>query len=179
MFARKTTVLFGTILAGLIGLAFIPAAMSSSRAALSPQDTAFVREAAMGGMAEVELGRVAVRQASNPDVKAFGQRMIDDHSAADNELNHLASGKGISLPTTIAAKERAEVDRLSKLSGPAFDRQYMEMMVTDHKQDVALFEREATRAHDPDLKSWVTKTLPTLKAHLELSIADLNKLRGK
>jgi putative membrane protein len=128
-------------------------------------DEKFVMEAAEGGMMEVQLGQVAVAKATSADVKQFGQRMIDDHSKANDELTGLASSKGITLPTALDAKHQAEVDRLSKLSGADFDRHYMMMMVEDHNKDVAAFDRESKSGKDPDVKAWAAKTLPTLKEH--------------
>lgn len=132
-------------------------------------DQAFVMKAAHGGMAEVKLGELATQKASNADVKAFGQRMVDDHSKANDELKQLASRKGITLPTDIDASHQAKYDRLSKLSGAEFDRAYMKDMVADHKEDVSEFRRESEHGSDPDVKAWAGKTLPTLEQHLQMA----------
>lgn len=132
---------------------------------LSAADQAFVKEAAIGGMAEVDLGKLAASKASNPDVKQFGQRMVDDHGKANDELKGWASQKSVNLPADIDAKHKAEHARLEKLSGDAFDRAYMASMVADHNKDVAAFERESKNAKDADLKAWAAKTLPTLQDH--------------
>jgi len=132
-------------------------------------DNPFVTKAANGGMAEVKLGTLATQKAANPDVKAFGQQMVDDHGKANDELKQLASSKGITLPTDIDAKEQAKYDRLSKLSGAEFDRAYMKEMVSDHHTDVAEFRRESQRGSDPDVKAWAAKTLPTLEHHLQMA----------
>jgi len=128
-------------------------------------DTKFVHEAAAGGMAEVELGKLAAGKASSPDVKAFGQRMVDDHSKANDELKALASQKGMTLPSAPEPAHKAMQDRLSKLTGAAFDKAYMQEMVKDHDKDVAAFKHASTSAADPDLKAWAAKTLPTLQEH--------------
>lgn len=146
--------------------------------ALSSADQSFVKEAATGGMAEVDLGQLAASKATNPDVKQFGQRMVDDHGKANDELKSFASQKSITLPTELDAKHKSEHARLEKLSGDAFDRAYMSSMVEDHNKDVAAFERESKSAKDPDLKAWVTKTLPTLQDH-QKSAKEINtKLHG-
>jgi putative membrane protein len=132
-------------------------------------DQAFVLEAAKGGMAEVEVGKLAVDKASNADVKKFGQRMVDDHSKANDELKAIASSKHITLPASLDAKDKAMYDRLSKLSGAAFDRAYMQAMVTDHVTDVAAFKREAQTGNDPEVKAFAAKTLPTLEDHLKMA----------
>jgi putative membrane protein len=136
---------------------------------MSSQDHDFLMDAAMGGLMEVELGKVAAQQGSSEGVKQFGQRMVDDHSKANTELMTLASGKGITLPTELDAKHREEVTKLSAMSGAEFDRAYMNMMVSDHNKDVAAFEKESTKGGDPDLKAFATKTLPTLKEHQQLA----------
>jgi putative membrane protein len=132
-------------------------------------DTAFAKEAALGGMAEVELGNLAKEKASNNDVKQFGDRMVTDHSKANDELKQWASQKNVTLPTKLDQKHQATRDRLAKLSGAAFDREYMRDMVMDHQQDVAAFTRESKTGKDPDLKAWAGKTLPTLQDHLKMA----------
>src|SRR5689334_15410130 len=94
-------------------------------------DSTFVTKAAQGGMAEVKLGNLAKEKAESPDVKNFGQTMVTDHTKAGDELKQIASSKNITLPTDIDAKDQAKYDRLSKLSGAAFDRAYMRDMVAD------------------------------------------------
>ena len=138
---------------------------------MTPQDHNFIMDAAMGGMMEVELGRVAAEKGMNDAVKQFGQRMVDDHSKANSELMSLASSKGITLPTELDAKHRAEVTKFSALSGAELDREYTKMMVSDHRKDVSEFEKESTRGTDADLKAFATKTLPTLQEHLRMAEA--------
>jgi len=147
---------------------------SASGSAAAHADQTFVKEAAMGGMAEVDLGKLAGDKASNDHVKAFGQRMVSDHSKANDELKSLASGKSITLPTTLDSKHKATHDRLAALSGAAFDRAYVSDMVADHKKDVAAFRHEANSGKDADVKAWAAKTLPTLEMHLK-DIQDLQK----
>ncbi|HZP48635.1 MAG TPA: DUF4142 domain-containing protein [Vicinamibacterales bacterium] len=140
-------------------------------------DQKFVHEAAAGGMAEVELGKLAQEKASSEEVKSFGKRMVDDHSKANDELKTLAQSKSITLPADLDAKDKALRDRLSKLSGAAFDRAYMQAMLNDHKKDVNEFRHESTSGSDPDVKSFAAKTLPTLEDHLKLA-QDANKAVG-
>ena len=140
-------------------------------------DQHFVMEAANGGMAEVELGKLATDKASSDEVKKFGQRMVDDHGKANDELKKLAENKHITLPTAPDAKHKATMDRLSKLSGEAFDRAYMQEMVKDHRKDVSEFRTESKSGKDPDVKAWAAKTLPTLEEHLKLA-QDANKAVG-
>jgi putative membrane protein len=138
---------------------------------MTSQDHDFIMDAAMGGLMEVELGRVAAQKGMSDAVKQFGQRMVDDHSQANSELMSLASSKGITLPTELDAKHRAEVTKFSAMSGAELDREYTKMMVSDHRKDVSEFEKESTRGTDADLKAFATKTLPTLQEHLRMAEA--------
>jgi putative membrane protein len=142
-------------------------ASSSTHSSLSASDQKFMKEAAQGGAAEVELGQLAVQKAQSPDVKAFGQRMVDDHTKAGDELKQLANQKGVTLPSQADAKDKAEKARLEKMSGAQFDKAYMNYMVADHKKDVADFQKEASHANDPDVKNFAQSTLPTLQSHLQ------------
>lgn len=146
--------------------------------AIAAADQAFVREAAIGGMAEVDLGQLAAAKAENPDVKQFGQRMVDDHGKANSELKNWASQKNVTLPNALDAKHKAEHEKLEKLSGAAFDRAYMASMVADHNKDVAAFMRESKSAKDPDLRVWAGKTLPTLQEHQKMAKAINAKVGG-
>src|SRR5437764_8366223 len=143
------------------------ATSAQSAATINASDRMFVRKAAEGGLAEVELGKLAAERASSQDVKQFGQRMVDDHSKANDQLKQLAAEKSISLPSKLSAKDAATKARLEKLSGKAFDRAYMRDMVTDHTKDVTEFRTEAKSAKDPDVKNFATQTVPTLEDHLK------------
>jgi len=132
----------------------------------STADTRFMKSAAEGGMAEVKLGQLAQEKASNQSVKDFGKRMVNDHTKANDQLKDLALKKGVDLPTSISAKDQATYDRLSKLSGSEFDREYMRDMVKDHQMDVSEFRRETQMAKDADTKAFAQQTLPTLDDHL-------------
>src|SRR3954468_10396471 len=132
-------------------------------------DQMFVMKAAKGGLAEVQLGQLAADKASSDEVKKFGQRMVTDHGKANDELKSLAQSKNITLPTDLDAKDKATHDRLSKLSGAAFDRAYMQAMLADHQKDVSEFRTESKSGSDPDVKAWAAKTLPTLEDHLKMA----------
>jgi putative membrane protein len=133
---------------------------------LSSQDRTFIIEAAAGGMSEVELGRLASQKASRSEVKEFGQMMVDDHSKANDKLMKIAQEKGLAAPRDVKPQDKATEDKLSKLSGEAFDRAYMRDMVQDHQKDVASFRKHAESASDPDVKQFASSTLPTLEKHL-------------
>ncbi|MGA2353710.1 MAG: DUF4142 domain-containing protein [Terriglobales bacterium] len=138
---------------------------TSSR--LSPSDQKFIKEAAEGGMAEVQLGKLAVQKASSDDVKRFGQRMVDDHTKANNKLKDVAGSLGVTLPQHLNAQDEATKERLSQLSGDQFDKAYMRDMVKDHKADVAAFRTESNNGRDASIKSFAAQALPTLRDHLK------------
>lgn len=135
---------------------------------VSGADKEFMDKAAQGGMAEVQMGQLAASKAQNAEVKSFGQKMTQDHSNANTGLKSLATQKGLTLPTEVSAKHKEDMDKLSKLSGAAFDKEYVTMMVADHEKDVADFQKQSESATDADLKAFAAKTLPTLKMHLEM-----------
>ena len=132
-------------------------------------DQQFATKAAQGGMAEVKLGELAQEKGSSEAVKNFGQRMVADHTKANEQLKGIASKENITLPADVGATEEASYNALSKLSGAAFDRAYAQDMVKDHEQDIAEFNREASGGQNDSLKKFASETLPTLKDHLKLA----------
>lgn len=128
-------------------------------------DRIFFEKAAEGGMAEVKLGQLATQKAQSPQVKQFAQRMIDDHSRANDELKQIAEKKQMTMPTAIETKDQALYSKLSKLNGQDFDKQYMQAMAKDHDQVVADFRKEASQGQDEELRQFASKTLPTLEQH--------------
>jgi len=139
----------------------------TSPAGMTMADQTFLKKAAQGGMAEVELGQLAVQKASSDQVKQFGQRMVDDHSKANDQPKQLAQQEHVKLPTQPSAKDKATKAKLENLSGKEFDEAYMSDMLKDHKKDVAEFERESKNAKDPAVKDFAEQTLPTLREHLK------------
>jgi putative membrane protein len=135
--------------------------------AMAATDKKFMKEAAEGGLAEVELGKLASQKASSQEVKDFGQRMVTDHSKTNEELKQIASSKGVTLPDNLSSKDKMLKERLAKLNGSNFDRAYMENMVKDHKKDVADFNRESSSGRDREVKQFAGNTLPTLQEHLK------------
>jgi putative membrane protein len=141
-------------------------------------DATFATKAAQGGLAEVELGKLAKDKAQSDDVKQFGQKMVDDHSKANDDLKQVAQKNNMTLPTDVSAKDKATMDRLSKLSGAAFDKAYMRNMVTDHTKDSAEFHTEASSGTNPDLKDFAGKYSPTIDEHLKMAKDINSKLAG-
>ena len=144
-------------------------------AALSSADKTFATEAAHGGLAEVQLGQLAEQKASSPKVKEFAQRMVKDHTEANQELMQLSKTEKLNLPVQPDAKHKTEMNRLSAMSGDAFDTAYMQHMVQDHEKTVADFQKQAQSGTDPGLKSFAQKQLPILEQHLQMAQASVPK----
>lgn len=158
---------FGAALAA--GVFLSASAFAQTPEKLSPADMKFAREAAMGGMEEAELGKIAVKNGANDQVKQFGQRMIDDHSKAGEDLKAVAAKKSLTLPTELDAKHKAAVNRFAAMTGAEFDRAYMKDMVKDHESDVAEFRKESTGGSDKEIQGFASRTLPTLEDHLRMA----------
>jgi putative membrane protein len=142
-------------------------------------DADFAKAAAEGGLAEVKFGELAEDKASSKTVKDLSQRMVDDHTRADDSLKTAASKENLSIPAQMSAKDQAAYAHLSELSGAAFDRAYARDMVRDHEADIATFRREANDGKDASIKSFASQTLPTLEDHLKMARQALESVSPK
>jgi putative membrane protein len=138
-------------------------------ATLNDKDKDFVTTAGKGGKAEVELAQDAVTHAQNADVKSFAQKLVDDHTKANGELEQYATGHGVTIPSEMEGKAKEAKERLAKLTGKSFDQAFVKQMVEDHTSTIKAFEDESKNGTDADLKAWVDKTLPTLRDHLKMA----------
>jgi putative membrane protein len=136
---------------------------------LSPADRAFITKAAQAGLMEVAAGKLAAQHGLDPAVKAFGQQMVTDHTAANAKLKSLADSKQMQLPDSVSADENAALGKLESLIGVDFDKTYSDMMVKDHVDDISEFEKQLKKGQDADVKSFAENTLPTLRYHLMLA----------
>jgi putative membrane protein len=159
----------------VLGCAVALACVSGVRAQAAG-DQAFVTTIAGVGMGEVELGRLAVDKAASREVKAFGQRMIDEHGKAGDELKAIAQRKNFAWPAGPAANLVALKDRLSKMSGAAFDRAYIDAMVAGHREATEVIRKESQSGNDPEVKAWATKALSTVQAHLNHALDQQKEL---
>ncbi|MBY0522060.1 MAG: DUF4142 domain-containing protein [Gemmataceae bacterium] len=141
-------------------------------------DEQFVMKASASGLAEINLGMLATRRAANPDVKKFGQHMVDDHTKANKELLTIAGKKSFSVADRMDKQHQDAADALAKLEGSDFDRQFMSQMVKDHEEAVALFTAKAKDAKDSDLRAFAEKTLPTLKEHHKMARDLADKMKN-
>lgn len=137
----------------------------------------FLTEAAEGSMAEIQLASLALTRTQNPDVRAFAQQMITDHGRASDELKPIAAKKSVTLPLQLNSTHKSLSDKLTKLSGAEFEREYVKAMVEDHEKDVKAFQTQAQAGTDPDVKEFATKTLPTLEHHLQMAREMQNKMK--
>ncbi len=126
----------------------------------------FSKEAAQGGMMEVQLGQVAMKNGGSQAVKGFGKMMVDDHTQINNKLKDLASRKNVNLPTSISDDQQKDIDKLSKETGKEFDKNYVKMMIKDHKDDIDAFKKARDKISDSDYKNFIQNTVPTLQKHL-------------
>jgi putative membrane protein len=150
---------------GTSGAARMGSGGSLPASTLSVADQAFVTQATYGSLAEVTLGEMAMQRASSPEVRAFGQRMVNEHSQAGAELADLAEVKGMSPPTSPDPGRTAIAEALGALEGAEFDRQYLQHQMAEHEVAVALYRREASSGTDQDMRSFANRWLPVLQDH--------------
>jgi putative membrane protein len=130
------------------------------------KDARFAKAAALGGMAEIQLGKLAGDHGSNQVVKAFAERMVVQHGAAADQLKAVAQKDNLALPSGLTSKDQRAIDRLAKLRGGAFDRAYARNMVEDHEKDLADFQREANNGKNDDMKAFAAQIMPMIQEHL-------------
>lgn len=137
----------------------------TNQSKVDSDEAAFMKKAAIGGMMEVDLGKIA-QKSTNPKVKAFAEQMVTDHTKANNELKALAAKSGIVLPSEYPAEEKSHMDMMKEMTGTGFDEHYIDMMVTDHDKTVALFKSAESFA-DKGVSDFAKKTLPVITGHFE------------
>jgi putative membrane protein len=155
----------GTALMAVGLLLAIPCAKAETTVSMA--DTNFILAAAQGGMTEVKLGELASTSGVRDDVKSFGQMMVKDHTAINDDLKALAAQKGVTLPNSLDAKHQEMVDKLTALTGSEFDDAYIAAMIKGHKKDAKAFKAEAAATTDADIKSFLDKSIPVVEAHLQ------------
>lgn len=165
--------LIGSSAVAKLGMALVAAglllAVPSARAEtkLSTADKHFILAAAQGGMTEVKLGELAAQKGTRDDVKAFGQMMVKDHTAINDDLKALAAQKGVTLPESLDAKHQGMVDKMTAMTDSKFDDAYIASMVKDHKMDAKDFKAESAETKDADIKSFLDKSIPVVERHLK------------
>ncbi|HYJ94571.1 MAG TPA: DUF4142 domain-containing protein [Vicinamibacterales bacterium] len=157
---------------GPIVVALAIAMASGVTYAQAPDSKAFVKDLTIAGLAEVQLGKLAAERGASPDVKSFGQMMVKDHTQAANELKPIAMQLNVQQPTQVDQKHKDLADKLSKLQGSEFDREYINAMVMGHEEVAAKLRTRGEKtasidAGEQKLTQWATKVLPTVQKHLE------------
>jgi putative membrane protein len=140
--------------------------IKSDSSAKAISDTTFASKAAISGMAEVALGKMAASKGTDSKIKDFGKMMVMDHGKANAELKAIAKTKKIMLPAALDAEHQAKSDSLSKLTGKDFDKGYVQVMIEGHKKTLALMQTEASNGKDAELKAFAAKTAPIVQMHL-------------
>lgn len=151
--------------------------MSTGTMSVDKSTSEFMTKVADVGMTEVQLGQMAQNKGASQRVKDFGAMMVKDHTAAGDELKNLATQKNVTLPTTVGNDHQNKIDDLNKKTGKDFDKAYIRAMVDGHQSTVNDFEKASKDTKDADVKSWVDKTLPTLRMHLDSAKAIQKSLK--
>ncbi len=151
--------------------------MGNSDAKVISDDERFMIEAAQAGIMEVKFGELASTKAQNAEVKAFGKKMVEDHTKANNELKELAKKKNIQLPADMSSDQKDMYEKLSKLSGAEFDKEYVSAVVDVHDDDLEAFQDQADDAKDAALKAFAAKYAPIIKSHYEKIKAINDKMK--
>ena len=145
---------------------------------LSLEDRDFANKAAAGGIATVEMGKLAQQISKTAEVKKLAERIVAERGKVNDELKALSAAKGNPLPASPSRVAMMEMEKLVKLTGPKFDQEYLERMCEDQKKDVKEFEKQSKSGKDPDLTKWAGEKLPTLQEQLRLAEAALAKAKG-
>jgi putative membrane protein len=150
---------------GIVLFAMVAAAPLTTLA--DSPDASFYKNAAEGGMFEVDAGTLAQNKGSSQGVKDFASMMVKDHSAANDKLKGIASSKGVDLPSHSSVGQMATKAKLDVLSGDTFDKSYIKSQLKAHRETIELFRKEAASGQDADAKAFASATLPTLRAHMK------------
>jgi putative membrane protein len=146
-----------------------PDGSADAKSSLNATDSTFMQHAAADGLAEVQLGQMALDKSSDAQVKQLAQRIVDDHTKANDQLKALAQSKQVTLPTAPTSDAQKESKDLQAKSGDAFDQAWLKDMVKDHQAAVKMFTQEGKQTKDPDLHQFAQTTLPTLNTHLQMA----------
>ncbi|KJV37264.1 DUF4142 domain-containing protein [Luteibacter yeojuensis] len=169
---RLPRLLLAASLAATLPLTAFAQAQEKDSQGGTPTDAAFYQNATAANISEVQLSQLALKQASSAKVKQFAQKMVDDHTKANETLEGLRNGdKGYSTATEPTPDASKDMDALKLLNGKEFDRQYAKTMVAGHEKAVAMFEVEAEKGSNPAMKDFANKTLPTIRQHLKMAKA--------
>jgi putative membrane protein len=165
LISNSASATLGMTLVAVGLLIAVPRANAATTVSMADKD--FILAAAQGGMTEVKLGELAAQKGMRDDVKEFGQMMVKDHTAINDDLKALAAQKGVTLPDNLDAKHQGMVDKMTALTGSEFDNAYIGGMIKAHKKDAKAFKAESAKTQDADIKSFLDKSIPVVEAHLQ------------
>ena len=160
----RLTFLFAALSICLVGISF-------AAQALTDDEQTFIQKAAISDQTEIKLSRLALERASIPEIKQFAQTMVTDHTKSTSLLKPIAVDHSVVLSENPEPQADENFKRLEELSGAAFDRTYIEIMVTDHEEMLHAFEAEAAKAADSKLKDFIATVQPIVAHHLEMAKA--------
>ena len=146
-----------------------PGTATTEQGKLDRHDQSFLKQAAEINLTEIQLGKAAERISSEPSIKKMAEMLVKDHSEANRNLERLAASKGVTLPTEPSMMDRLSLSSMEKAQGDKFNKEFLSFMQKGHEKAISLFEKEAARTQDPDIKAWAQKMVPALKEHLAMS----------
>src|SRR5438477_3524960 len=144
---------------------------------LNAEEKRFFITAVQANLSEIRAAQLALTKATSNDVRNLANRIVADHFTANQQLKQLAITKGVALPAVTTKEPNRTADELADKVGKDFDRAFIEAMIRDHEKAIGEFQKESQQAHDPDLKTWVIATLPTLQVHLDTAKQVDSKLK--
>ena len=136
---------------------------------LGDQEQTFLKETAQSGLMEVQMGRLAAQKGQGQQVRQLGQKLVQDHSKANQELKLLAAQKNITLPTGLKTDHQSMISHLNNLEGAEFDAAFKKHALEHHQEDIQKFQTASQTAADADVKAFAQKTLPVLQEHLKMA----------
>jgi len=146
-----------------------PGTATMEQGKLDRHDQDFLKKAAEINLTEIQLGKVAERMSSDPNIKKIATMIVKDHSEANRNLERLAASKGVTLPTEPSMMDRHSISSIEKEQGDKFNKEFLSFNTKGHEKAIALFEKESARTQDPDIKAWAQKMVPALKEHLAMA----------
>ncbi|HUZ59304.1 MAG TPA: DUF4142 domain-containing protein [Hanamia sp.] len=146
----------------------ISSSSDTARMALVSDDAKdFSKEVAQNCMMEEQLGSIAVKNGGTERIKDFGKMMVVNYTKISDDLKYLASKKNVVLPTSNSDDQQQNIDKLSKEIGKKFDEDYVSMMITDYKANIATFKKAENNISDIGYKSFISNALPILQNDLD------------
>lgn len=165
---RRATMLAGSLLLFAVGSPAMARSDDASMQQTASDKTAFMKKAASDGKAEVQICQMALRQSDDAQLKQVAQRLLDDHTQANQQLQQIVQRENVSLPEQLMPEDQQKLQKLQGKSGTAFDEAWTQMNLKDHRKDIKLFSMASEKLDDQPTRQFAQNTLPKLKTHLQL-----------